>query len=305
MTEPSRDDVANAGQIAYWNDVAGAKWVANQDRLDRLLAPLTDALLAAAAPAPGERVLDIGTGCGDLALRVAERVGSRGHVTAIDISRPMLAHADARCQRLPAGDRAAIDWREADAMTHRFAPEADLLVSRFGVMFFEDTLRAFTNLRSAMRPGGRFAILTWRSRDEVEWLRAPLDWIAPVVPVPEDVPGELGPFALADPDATHRMLTDAGFTHVTAVPVDGDLVIGTAAPATVRSTDARDADRVAIDDALGVLADTGPAARQLREAEPAARAEMLDLLLTGVRRHVKDGRVLLGGACWIYSGTRA
>ena len=190
MTEPSQGDIANAGQIAYWNEVAGAKWVANQDRLDRLMAPLSDALLAVAAPRPGERVLDVGTGCGDLALCASERVGSRGHVLGVDISRPMLAHAEDRRRRLPPADRAPIEWREADAMTHGFAPDVDLLVSRFGVMFFEDPPRAFANLRRAMRPGGRFAVLTWRRREEIEWMQAPLDWIATVVPTPEDVPGE-------------------------------------------------------------------------------------------------------------------
>ena len=297
MTEPSNGDVANAGQIAYWNEVAGAKWVANQDRLDRLMAPLTDALLAAAAPRPGESVVDVGTGCGDLALRVSERVGAGGHVLAVDISRPMLAHAEARRRRLPPGDHASIDWREADAMTHRFAPDSDLLVSRFGVMFFEDPPRAFANLRRAMRPGGRFAFLTWRRRAEIEWMQAPLDWVASILPTPEDVPGEIGPFALADAEATCQMLTRAGFGAVTATPVDRELVLGAAEPL------ADDADRAAIDDAMIVLADTGPAARQLREAEPAVRAEALDFLLAGVGRHVRDGRVLLGGACWIYSGT--
>ena len=296
MTQPADGDIANAGQIAYWNEVAGAKWVANQDRLDRLMAPLTDALLAVAAPRLGERVLDVGTGCGDLALRASERVGSRGHVTAVDVSRPMLAHAEARRRHLPPEDRAPVEWREADAMTHGFDPDVDLLVSRFGVMFFEDPPRAFANLRQALRPGGRFAILTWRRRDEVEWMQAPLDWIAAIVPPPEDAPGEIGPFALADAEATCRMLTRAGFAQVTATPVDRDLVIGEAG-----SPD-DDPDRAAINEAMVVLADTGPAARQLRDAEPAARAEALDFLLAGVKRHVRDGRVLLGGACWIYSG---
>jgi SAM-dependent methyltransferase len=299
MTQTTVGDVANAAQIAYWNEVAGAKWVANQDRLDRLMAPLTDALLQVAAPRPGERVLDVGTGCGDLALRVADLVGPDGHVLGVDISKPMLAHAEARRLLLPRGARAAVDWQTADAMTHAFAPDADLLVSRFGVMFFEDPQRAFTNLRGAMRPGGRFAMLTWRRREEVEWMQAPIDWIASRLPVPDDVPGEIGPFAFAEPGTTCGMLTGAGFTDVVATPVDRDLVIGAAGPLAANDPAA------AIEDAMIILSDTGPAARQLREAEPDARGEALDCLRAGVARHVRGGRVVLRGACWIYSGTIA
>ena len=94
---------ANEDMIQYWNEVAGAKWVANQDRLDRLMAPLTDALLTAAAPVAGEIVVDVGCGCGDVSLRIAA-LGGGGYVRAVDVSRPMLAHAEARSAAL-SGDQ--------------------------------------------------------------------------------------------------------------------------------------------------------------------------------------------------------
>ncbi len=277
---------ANADQITYWNEVAGAKWARNQVRLDRLMAPLSEALIEAAAPRRGESALDVGCGCGDLALRLASALGSDGRVTAIDVSRPMLAHAADRDSGLAPGDRAPIRWIEADASAHAFAPETDLMASRFGVMFFDDPARAFANLRRALKPGGRFALVAWRGRVEVEWMQKPLEWLAPVLPMPEFTDGEPGPFGLADGARTRAMLEDAGFSAVTADRLDRVIVIG--------------AD---LDDAVAMLSETGPAAGAIREAAPAEQDDAQRVLRTHLADHVgTDGVVRLGAACWIYRG---
>ncbi len=276
--------IANADQIIYWNEVAGPKWVANQERLERLMMPLTAALLDGAAADRGEAVVDVGCGCGGLALRLAEQLGPGGRVQAVDISEPMLAHARERDSAAGPG-RAPIDWRRADAMTHAFEPGFDLIVSRFGVMFFEDRARAFANLRRALKPGGRLAILTWRSRAEVEWMQAPLDWIASVLPPPDDMDGAVGPFAMADEEVTCEMLAAAGFGEVVATRVDRPLTIG-----------------VGIDDAAAMLCDTGPAARLMRDAEPKLRREAEVVLREKLQHHLIEGRVEMGGACWLYRG---
>ena len=283
---------ANEDQIHYWNEVAGAKWVANQDRLDRLMGPLTDALLTAAAPRPGELVLDVGCGCGDTTLRLAAEVGAEGYVRAIDISRPMLTHARARQARRDVGNLATIQWIAADAMTHAFPPVIDLMVSRFGVMFFEDRPRAFGYLRRALADAGRFAFLAWRRRTDCEWMQVPLEWIAPVFPTPEEQTGEIGPFGLADADATSAMLTEAGFADVAAEKVDCPLVMGEGATTAA-----------AVEDALALLTDAGPAAALLRDAEPGPREEARGLMRQALASRVQDGRVLLEGACWLYRGT--
>ena len=276
---------ANADQIAYWNEVAGPKWVANQDHLDRLMAPLTEALLAGAAVQNGESIVDIGCGCGDLALRVAERAGADGRVLAVDLSEPMLTHAMSRETASASAARAQIEWCRDDAMTHRFAATADLLVSRFGVMFFEDRSRAFANLRRALKPGARFAMLTWRRRAEVEWMQAPLDWIAPVLPTPEDTTGAVGPFGLADAPSTCSLLAEAGFHDVIAEPVDRKILIGRG-----------------VGEATAILCDAGPAAGLLRDAEPSLRREADALLHAAVTRRLVDGVLEMGAACWLYRG---
>ncbi len=273
----------NADQKAYWNEVAGAKWVANQTRLDRLMAPLTETLLQEAVPHVGEHVLDVGCGCGELSLRLAEAVGPGGTVLGVDVSRPMLAHAASRSRASSSGSQIA--WLEADAMTHAFAADYDLLISRFGVMFFEDKARAFATLRKAVKPGGRFAFLAWRGRAESEWFQAPLDWIAPAIPTPDPMDGAVGPCGLADGEATRELLADAGFRNVLAEPVDRTLLIGES-----------------VDDAFDLLVVGGPAAGLMREAEPAQRTGAETLLREGLARVAQNGRIELRGACWIYRG---
>ncbi len=273
----------NIDQKTYWNEVAGAKWVANQERLDRLMAPLTEVLYEAAKPAESERILDIGCGCGDIALRMAEAVGPSGKVLGIDVSKPMLAHASSRSQGLSLEARAPIAWHAADAMTYVFEPAYDLLVSRFGIMFFEDRLRAFTNLRQAAKPAARFAFLTWRRRQDVEWFQAPLDWVETVLPMPAPSDGEIGPCALADEKATCTLLREAGFGEVEATPIDRPLQIGATA-----------------DEALSLLKDAGPVAASLRESDPKEAAAAEQLLRARLESFA--GPVILGGACWLYSG---
>ena len=271
---------ANADQIVYWNEVSGAKWVANQARLDRLFTPLTRALIDAAAPRAGERVLDVGCGCGETSLRAAGLVGAGGHVLGVDISQPMLDHARTRSS--------AVEWLQADAMTHAFPPEADLLMSRFGVMFFADQAAAFGNLRRALKPAGRFAFLCWQPRADVEWMQWPLDQVASVLPARAATAGEPGPFGLADATASARMLGEAGFSQVRVTSVEASLALGAAADP--------------VDDAMALLLDTGPVATLLREAGTEARPRAEAMLRRALQERSAGGLVQLGGACWLYQG---
>ena len=144
---------------AYWNDDAGQRWVAHQQQLDAFMAPITRRLLEVAAPRVGERIIDVGCGCGDTTVQFAQKVGPSGHVLAVDVSEPMLARARERSQAL-----AQVELVVADASVQAFAPgAADLLTSRFGVMFFVDPIAAFGNLRRALAPGGRLCVAVGKS----------------------------------------------------------------------------------------------------------------------------------------------
>ncbi len=179
----------NADQVAFWNGLTGEKWARSHAQLDHAFAPLTASLLAHANPHPGEAAVDVGCGCGDLTLAVARGLGTGGRVLAIDVSAPMLVEAKVRAEQEGPGPSATIEWALQDASTHAFAPGAyDLVVSRFGVMFFADPVAAFTNLRRALKAGGRLAMLCWRPMEENAWFSVPRASVLPLVPPPEPVP---------------------------------------------------------------------------------------------------------------------
>lgn len=209
---------ANAAQVAYWNDAAGRTWADLQDRIDRQIRPLGLAAMDRLDPRPGERVLDVGCGCGDSSLELARRVGPEGEVLGLDISAPMLEVARERARA--AGARNLV-FQEADAQTATLPGDRDAVFSRFGVMFFADPTAAFANLRSALRPGGRLGFVCWRPLAENLWMRLPAETAADLVPAaPPPEPGAPGPFAFADPDRVRRILSEAGFTGIELSPHD-------------------------------------------------------------------------------------
>src|SRR5947199_350388 len=196
----------NAEQIKYWNETAGPKWIAFQRLLDAQLEPLGRRTMDAAGSVGGERVLDVGCGCGDTTLELGRRVGPEGRVLGVDVSGGMVARAAeaAREARLR-----NVGFENADAQTHRFARgEFDVLYSRFGVMFFADAAAAFTNLRSALGPGGRLAFICWQALRENPWLAVPLAAAARHLTLPPPpAPDAPGPFSLGDPERVRGILS--------------------------------------------------------------------------------------------------
>ncbi len=283
---------ANAEQIEYWNGEVGQRWVRRQEALDRVFAPLTAALLERATPRLGERVLDIGCGCGTTTLALAERVGAAGHVLAVDVSRPMLEHAQARAAAGGGTARAPIKWLEADASAHGFGPTVDLLFSRFGVMFFDRPVAAFANLRQGLKPGGRLVMLCWRGREENPWVAVPLGAVLQVVPPPEPMaPDAPGPFAFADAERVGRILAEAGFHEITSERYDARLAVGERHDGS---------DEGALEEAAGFLLEVGPVSALLKDAEAEVRGLARAGVLKALRPYARDGRVELGASCWLY-----
>ncbi|MCK1571592.1 class I SAM-dependent methyltransferase, partial [Bradyrhizobium sp. 174] len=196
----------NADQVADWNGQSGERWVAHQARLDARLAVFGQAAIEAAAPATGDRVLDVGCGAGASSLALAARVGAGGQVLGVDISEPLIRRARA----LAAQDTPAL-FRVADASSAELPEGAfDILFSRFGVMFFDDPTGAFAHMRRALRPGGRVAFVCWRGATENDWMRLPMGAIKGIVPptAPPD-PEAPGPFSFGDRGRVGRILTAA------------------------------------------------------------------------------------------------
>ena len=206
----SDDAAANAAQIEFWNNAAGLTWAECQAQLDRQLAILGAAAMRSLAPAAGERILDIGCGCGETSYALAERVGATGAVLGVDISEPMLAVAR---QRSGTPGSATPDFLQADAQTADLGEAGfDAVFSRFGVMFFNDPAAAFANIRRALKPGGRLAFVCWRPMAENPWMRVPMEAALPLLPPqPPADPTAPGPFAFADSERVRGILDRSWF----------------------------------------------------------------------------------------------
>ncbi|HEY7889717.1 MAG TPA: class I SAM-dependent methyltransferase [Steroidobacteraceae bacterium] len=280
-------DERNADQVAYWNGPPGERWRARQQDQDTLLAPVTDVLLQRAAPAAGERALDIGCGCGTTSIELARRVMPGGRVVGVDISAPMLQRAG---ERAPAD--LPVDFIMADATAYRFDPAAaDLLFSRFGVMFFAEPQKSFANMRRGLRRGARLAFACWREPRKNPWLMLPLEEACRHVPrPPAPGPEEPGPFAFADERRVRGILDQAGFREVRLEPVDLALDIGVG-----RGLEA----------AVETVTGMGPASRALEGQPPDLRTAAAQSIRAALARFQVGNTVALPGAVWIVSAMSA
>ncbi len=270
---------ANAAQIDYWNANAGQTWATFQEQLDRQIETLGFEAMRALAPAPGERIIDVGCGCGQTTLELAARVTSSGAVTGADISQPMLEVARARV--VPGGS-ATPEFRQVDAQTGDLGEGVfDAAFSRFGVMFFSDPVAAFTNLRKALKPDGRLAFVCWQPLQENLWMRAPMEAALPFLPPsPPMDPTAPGPFAFADSDWVRTILTDAGFTDITLHAFNTSI------------------GGLGIDQTVDLAFRVGPLGAALRE-NPDCKAAVEDAVRHAVSQYKTPGGVLMPAAVWI------
>ena len=276
----------NSEQIAEWNGALGQRWVAMQREIDRIVVPFGDAALKIAAPQLGERVIDIGCGCGDTSLDIARIVGKDGAVLGIDVSTPMLEVARSRAAL---ADCANLSFREGDASEAGLPANTDLLFSRFGVMFFSRPTQALSHLRGSLRAGGRCVFVCWRTPRDNAWAMVPLSAARAamgVTPAPTD-PNAPGPFAFADEQRLRAILSGAGFGAMDVRRFDAALSLG----ATPRS-------------AAEAAVQIGAVSRFVREVG----VEHLPIIIEAVERALgplvaTDGHVRLNGSTWLVSVT--
>lgn len=280
---------ANAGMAEFWNGKGGENWLSREARLEASLRPFGQQAMAAGAITAGQRILDIGFGCGDSAIELAGKVGPEGQVHGVDIS---LAMVDAANKKAVKMDIANVSFECADAQTKAFQLASyDLVFSRFGVMFFDDPIGAFKNIYSALKPGGRLAFICWAPRNQNAWVGLPLQVVAKHLTLPAP-PGleEPGPFSLSEELRVNSILGAAGFANIAVEPYQIPFVLGGD-----------------VDEALSFLMQLAPSGGAINnaEADQETRArialDMADLL----KSHTNNKGVSMGATALLVTADKA
>jgi SAM-dependent methyltransferase len=276
MSAPKQNE---ADQVALWNGAAGLTWVEAQEPLDRMLKPFEELLVETVRARGSRSVLDVGCGTGATTLAIARALDG-GSVVGVDVSEPMLALARARAER----ERVPATFVRTDAQTYAFESGFfDTIVSRFGVMFFADPVRAFVNLRSAASREGELALIAWRSPAENPFMtaaeRAAAALLPEVPPRNVDAPGQ---FAFADSRRVRGILERSGWARIDIRPLD------------VACTFAKE-------DLAGYVTRIGPIGRALRAADEETRARIVEAVLPAFAPYVHGDEVRFVAACWMIS----
>jgi SAM-dependent methyltransferase len=265
-------------QSALWNGAAASGWVASQDLLDRTYQAIEDRLVDEISPATTSRVLDVGCGTGSTTVAAARRLGANGRCTGVDISEPMIAAARGRAER--AG--VPVTFIVADAQTYPFEPASfDAIISRFGVMFFADSVAAFTNLRRAASAGAILRSVVWRSAEDNPFMTAAEQAAAPLLPdLPARRPNEPGQFAFADRDRVRGIFEAAGWSQIDIQPIDVPCAFPESA-------------------LVRYVTQLGPVGRALQPATDDRRARVVAAVRPAFDRYVHAAEVRFNAACWM------
>ena len=275
-------EIANADMAAAWDGPEGDHWTENAERYEATSDRYGEALLDAVALSEGETVLDVGCGTGGSTRQAARLVGS-GSATGLDLSRRMLAYA--RRAAAAEGLTNAL-FLHGDAQVYPFEDEIyDVAVSLFGSMFFDDPSAAFANIRRAIRPGGRLALLAWRDLPSNEWIGAIRGALAMGRQLPMPPSGAPGPFAFADPGHPREFLARSGFVEVAVEQVDESMRLGKNA-----------------DDAFSFVSSFGITRGLTHDLDESSKATALASLRALLSQHETDDGVRFGASAWLITG---
>lgn len=279
-----RTSVVNRDQVAPWNGPDGDHWVEHEEIYNAAVRLHARRLFFAARISSDDRVLDVGCGCGE-STRQAALLASSGQATGVDLSEHQLAQARTRAA---AEGLSNVEFVQADAQTHRFEPGGyDVVISRFGTMFFDDPPAAFTNIATALRPGGRLAMLVWRGWEDNAWVQELRRVVAAGRELPLPPVDQPGPFGLARPAHVRTVLGAAGFGDVALDKVDESIRLGAHAL-----------------EAYGFVASQAWVRALLDELDGTARARCEQRLVELLAAHETERGVMLGSGAWLVTALR-
>lgn len=274
--------MSNQEQGEFWNGRTGEGWVSVESYIDQMLAPISEEAVRRADPKEGERIIDIGCGCGTTTLQLA---AGGAAVWGVDISELMIEKAKEKT-----GDAAEVRFSVADAAAQDYTPDHHCVFSRFGVMFFSDPVAAFQNIRSALKPDGRLVFLCWQAPVNNPWMALVGQTLQPFMPedAPQPAPTDPGPFAFADPGYTSDILSKAGFAGVNIESVEKDMVLG------------EDLDQI-----MAFQSRVGPLSGLLATVDEETGEQAKQAVMNVLTSHLGERGVVLGAAAWLVTARQS
>jgi len=275
--------------VQFWNDVLAPKFIRFKHILVGGLSRHSEAVFPALPVRPGDRVLDVGCGFGDTAIRLAERVGPEGTVVGIDCCDAFL---DIARGEVAARGVKTVTFMRGDAEIALPAENFDFVFSRFGTMFFANPVAGLRNMRKALRPGGRMVHIVWRRRADNPWLSMAKDVVLRFLPEPgaDAQTCGPGPFSMADEQIVTAMMRSAGYENIEFQRVDAPVLVGND-----------------VNDAIAFQLAIGPAGEVFREAGALAeekRAEIEAALAEAINRQaVTNEGIVMDSSSWVISAT--
>ncbi|HEY7638230.1 MAG TPA: class I SAM-dependent methyltransferase [Steroidobacteraceae bacterium] len=272
----------DADQAPRWNGSSGCAWVEAQQLLDRTLQPFEDLLVAKISDSGAQHVLDVGCGTGSTTRAIARLLGTADGSVGIDISEQMIGVA----RVLAAEEGVAATFICADAQKHPFGSQRfDTIMSRFGVMFFEDSVQAFANLRSAAAEGASLQCVVWRSPADNPFMTSAERAAAPLLPnlTPRrpDAPGQFG---FANERRVHSILSDSGWKEIDIRPLDLTCTLPEK-------------------ELIRYGTRFGPVGIALQEADAQTRARVAAAVRAAFEPFVHGPEVRFTAACWLIAAT--
>jgi SAM-dependent methyltransferase len=276
--------VINEEQSKLWNGLAGRTWVDAQQLLDHMFQPIEELLVDAAVAAQPASVLDVGCGTGSTTLAIARHLGGKGRCTGIDISDPMIGVACRRATQ--SAETARFICGDAQIQVFEHA-SFELFISRFGVMFFDDPVHAFRNLRWAATDQAQLKLVAWRGAEDNPFMttaeRAAAEFLPPMPLRQPDAPGQ---FAFGDRQRVQRILEDSGWTDIDIRSID--------IPCSFPEPEL-----------VGYLSRLGPVGRVLHDTAEPERTRIIQEIRGAFDPYVHDGQVIYNAACWMISARAA
>jgi len=279
---------AGADYVDFWNEILVPKFIAYKHILVDGLSHHSEAIFPNLPVKEGDKVLDVGCGFGDTAIKLAELVGLSGEVVGVDCCQAFLDFG--RNEAAARGLR-HISFLEGDALLEHFEPEYDFVFSRFGTMFFENPVAGLRNMRSALKPGGTMVHIVWRRPEDNPWLSMAKDVVLKFLPPPGEGARTCGPgpFSMSDEPMVTKMMEIAGYENISFQRVDAPVLIGRT-----------------VEDAINFQLALGPAGEVFREAGAEAESKRIEIEVAlaaaiDAQKREADG-IVMGSSSWVISG---